>query len=57
MATLQQTISEKFIEKISELEEVDAEKIDQIRTLLANNKKPKPEDFIKIFSFPSGDLK
>jgi hypothetical protein len=57
MATLQQTISERFIEKISELGEVDAEKIDKLRTLLADNKKPKPDDFIKIFSLPSGDLK
>ena len=57
MATLQQTISEKFLEKLSGSEEVDAEKIDQLRTLFADNKKPKPEDIIKIFSLPSGDLK
>jgi hypothetical protein len=57
VATLQQTISEKFLKKLSESEEVDAEKIDQLRTLLADSKKLKPEDFIKIFSFPSGDLK
>jgi hypothetical protein len=57
MATLQQIISEKFLQKLSESEGVDAEKVAQLRTLLADSKKPKPEDFIKIFSFPSGDLK
>jgi hypothetical protein len=56
MATLQQTISEKFLEKLSGLKEFDAEKIDQLRTLLAASKKPKPEDLIKIFSLPLGDL-
>jgi hypothetical protein len=57
MATLQQIISEKFLEKLSQSKEVDAEKIDQLRTLLADTKRPKPEDFIKVFSFPAGDLK
>jgi hypothetical protein len=57
MATLQQTISEKFLEKLSESGEVDGEKFRQLRILLAASKKPKPEDFIKIFSLPTGDLK
>lgn len=59
MATLQQQIAEKFLAKLAESKDVDAEKIDQIRSLLADNKKLKPEEFVKIFSLPAGggDLK
>ena len=58
MATLQQQIAEKFLAKLSESKEVDAEQIEQLRKLLADNKKVKAEDFLKIFSLPaSGDLK
>jgi hypothetical protein len=54
MATLQQQIAEKFLAKIAESKDVDAEKIDQLRTLLTNSKKPKADDFVKIFSLPAG---
>ena len=58
MATLQQQIAEKFLAKLAESKDVDAEKIDQLRTLFANNKKPKADDFVKVFSLPAGgDLK
>jgi len=58
MATLQQQIAEKFLAKLAEAKDLDAEKIDQLRALLANNKKPKADDFVKIFSLPAGgDLK
>lgn len=58
MATLQQSIVEKFLTKLAESEEVDAEKVEQLRILLVDAKKPKPEDFVKIFSVPAGgDLK
>jgi hypothetical protein len=58
MATLQQQIAETFLAKLSESKVIDAEKIDQLRTLLANNKKPKVDDFVKIFTVPAGgDLK
>ena len=58
MATLQQQIAEKFLGKLAESKDVDGEKIDQLRTLLANGKKPKADDFVKIFSLPAGgDLK
>ncbi len=58
MATPQQQIAEKFLAKLVESKDVDAEKIDQLRTLLANSKKPKADDFVKIFSLPAGgDLK
>jgi hypothetical protein len=58
MATLQQQIAEKFFAKLAESKEVDAEKIDQLRSLLANGKKPKTDEFVKIFTLTAdGDLK
>ena len=54
MATLQQKIADKFLATLTEGQTVDAERIEQIRKLLAPSKKPKAEDFIKIFSEPSG---
>lgn len=58
MATLQQQIAEKFLAKLAESKDVDAEKIGQLRTLLANSKKPKADELAKIFSLPAGgDLK
>ena len=51
-------IADKFLVKLSESKDVDAEKINQLRKLLADHKKPKAEDFVKIFSIPAGgDLK
>lgn len=59
MATLQQQIAEKFLAKLAQSKAVDAEKLDQLRSLLADNsKKLKADDFVKIFSAPAGgDLK
>jgi hypothetical protein len=58
MPTLQQQIAEKFLAKLANAKDVDAEKIDQLRILLANSKKPKADDFVKIFTLPAGgDLK
>jgi hypothetical protein len=58
MATLQQQIAEKFLAKLVESKKVDADKIDQLRTLLADSKKLKAEEFVKVFSLPAGgDLK
>lgn len=59
MPTLQQTISEKFLAKLAESKEVDAAKIDELRTLLlTDGKKPKADDFVRVFSLPAGgDLK
>lgn len=58
MATLQQQIVEKFLTKLAESKDVDAEKIDQLRSLLAESKKLKAEDLVKVFSLPAGgDLK
>jgi hypothetical protein len=58
MPTLQQQIAEKFLAKLTKSKKVDADKIDQLRTLLADSKKLKADEFVKIFSLPAGgDLK
>jgi len=58
MPTLQEQIAQKFLAKLVDSKDVDAEKIDQLRTLLASSKKPKADDFVKIFTLPAGgDLK
>jgi hypothetical protein len=58
MATLQQKIAEKFLTKLAQSKDVDAECVAQLRMLLADSKKPKADDFVKIFSLPpGGDLK
>jgi putative ubiquitin-RnfH superfamily antitoxin RatB of RatAB toxin-antitoxin module len=58
MAILQQQIAAKFLERLAESKRVDAEKIELLRALLADTKKPRAEDFLKIFSLPTvGDLK
>jgi hypothetical protein len=58
MATLQQQIAEKFLAKLSESKDIDAGKIEQLRNLLAENRKIKTEEFVKVFSLPAGgDLK
>lgn len=57
MSTLQQKINDKFIAKLAASREVDAPKIEALQKLLAKNKKPKPDDFVKILSVPvGGDL-
>jgi hypothetical protein len=54
MSTLQKNIAEKFLATLAEGKEVDSEKIEKVRKLLEEGKKPKAEDFIKIFSAPAG---
>jgi hypothetical protein len=58
MATLQQLIAEKFLAKLAESKDVDAAKVGQLKALLADGKKVKTEDLVKIFTLPAGgDLK
>ena len=58
MPTLQQQITNKFLAKLAESQDVDAEIIDRLRSLLARSKKLKADDFVKIFSISAGgDLK
>jgi hypothetical protein len=54
MATLQKTISDKFLIKLAECKDVSAESIEQLRTLFAGGKKVKADDLAKIFSTPAG---
>jgi hypothetical protein len=58
MPTLQQQIVEKFLGQLAESKAMDAERIEQLRTLLADSKKLKADDLVKLFSQPAGgDLK
>ena len=58
MATLQQKIAETFLAKLAEAKEIYAAKLAQIKALLAGVKKPKVDDFVKVFSLPArGDVK
>jgi len=54
MATLQQQITEKFLEKLAGSKDVDAAKIEQLKKLLADTKKLKADDLVKVFSAPAG---
>ena len=54
MATLQQQIADKFLAKLAETEEIDAARIEQLRALLAQGKKPSAAQFVRIFSLPAG---
>ena len=54
MATLQKTISDKFLVKLAECKNVNAENIEQLRTLFASGKKVKTDDLVKIFTAPAG---
>ncbi|NYG46214.1 hypothetical protein [Bradyrhizobium sp. IAR9] len=57
MSTLQKTIADKFLAKLAEDEDFDSKKIEQITDLLAADKKPKPDDFAKVFaSDDAGDI-
>ena len=52
MAILYQQIADKFLARLAESKDADAEKINQLRALLADGKKVKSDDFVKIFSAP-----
>lgn len=54
MSTLQEQIAEKFLAKLENSKDVDAQKIDQLRKLLAGTKKVKADDLVKVFSLPAG---
>jgi hypothetical protein len=58
METLQQKIASKFIATLRDGKALDVSKVEQLQELLANSKKPKADDFIKIFTAPvGGDVK
>jgi hypothetical protein len=55
MPTLHQTIAEKVLAKLAELKDFDAEKVSGLRRLLlAEDKRIKSEDLVKVFSAPAG---
>ncbi len=57
MSPLQKTIADKFLAKLAEDEEFNSKKIEQITDLLAADKKPKADDFAKVFaSDDAGDI-
>jgi len=56
MSTLQKTIADKFLAKLAEDEDFDSKKIKQITDLLAADKKPKADDFAKVFASDAGDI-
>jgi hypothetical protein len=55
MTTLQQQIVEKFLAAITQDKNFDASKVEALRRLLAEPKKPKADDFVEIFSTPAAD--
>jgi hypothetical protein len=58
MPTLQQQIAEKFFAQLADSKELSAEKIEKLRSALGAGKKPKADDFVKIFGEPDhGDIK
>jgi hypothetical protein len=54
MATLHQQIVEKFLEHLAVSKTMDGARIDKIRNLLKEKKKPKADDLVAIFSQPAG---
>jgi hypothetical protein len=58
MGTLQEKIANKFLATLRGGKALDDGKLEQLEKLLANRKKPKSDDFIKIFTTPiGGDVK
>jgi hypothetical protein len=58
MATLQQEIAEKFLAQLEESKKVSANKVEKLRAALSGQKKPKVDDFVRIFTEPDeGDIK
>lgn len=54
METLQQRVASKFLASLTEHNALDQNKIDELRQLIGHGKKPKADDFIKIFTTPAG---
>jgi hypothetical protein len=54
MATLQQQIVEQFLSRLAQREDFDLVKVEQLRSLLVERKKLKPDELVHIFSLPAG---
>ena len=58
MTTLHQQIAEKFLAKLEGSKEVSADQIDLLRAVLADTKKLKADEFVKVFTqTDAGDIK
>jgi hypothetical protein len=54
MASLQQRIADKFLAALAQRKEIDADKVVELRALLCRGKRPKADEFIRVFSAPPG---
>jgi hypothetical protein len=58
MPTLHQQIAEKFLAKLSGSKEVSADQVELLRAVLADAKKLKADEFVKVFTqADAGDIK
>jgi hypothetical protein len=58
MTTLHQQIAEKFLGKLAGSKEVSADQVELLRAVLADAKKLKADEFVKVFSpADGGDIK
>lgn len=58
MSNLQKSIAEKFLSALGKEKGVDAGVVTQLHALLDEDKKPKPDDLVKIFTAaPGKDVK
>jgi hypothetical protein len=57
MPTLHQQIVEKFLGKLTSSKEFDAERIAKLRAVLADSKKLKADELVKVFVESGGDIK
>jgi hypothetical protein len=54
VATLQDDIADRFLRKLSESKHFDAERLAQLKQLLAKGEKLKADDLVKLLSLPAG---
>lgn len=58
MGTLQQQIAEEFLAQLEQSKKFSDGKVEKLRAVLFGQKKPKADDFVKIFTEPDeGDIK
>lgn len=54
MASLQQQIADKLLAALAERRDIDADIVAELRQLLSRGKKPKPDEFLRVFTAPPG---
>jgi hypothetical protein len=55
LPSLQEKIAAKFLENLSQLEGFDQGMRTALEAQLAKHKRPKPEEFVAIWSMPPGE--